>query len=368
MSTLAEAAQKPMGTQENDKIRVIIDGDWGGDEMQLLAVLATNPQKFNILGATCVFGNTSLENVVKNCGSILRLFNLDREIDYYAGVDKPHGEEPALDFAHGEDGIGGVKLDPAREEPQKQNAVDYIIEMVRKHPGQITLTMTGPASNIAEAIRRAPDIKEKVREIVMMGGCTDKIMKYPAELQHGQWVRTSNNAAPQQGNFTDYAEFNAYNASKDLKLVLESGIPIVMIPMNCTHQTTCTERVEKHIRKALNFIPKTRELIMGLIKAPEEIDRAKTDAGSVMHDFHTGTYLLDPVDYQGRRGYITVTTEGEQRGKTDFTPDENSHIWVADMVKQPWKMAQTLTTSLVAVTRHAIGNDPAPKRKGPNEG
>lgn len=46
--------------------KVIVDGDWGGDEMQLFAILLAHPDYVDVLGATCVFGNTSHWLVLEN--------------------------------------------------------------------------------------------------------------------------------------------------------------------------------------------------------------------------------------------------------------------------------------------------------------
>src|SRR5690554_1886439 len=102
-----------------EKQKVIIDGDWGGDEMQLAAVLLAHPEQVKVLGATATFGNTNHDQVLKNAGNILHFLRAS-EVPYFPGARVPTGveEQPAGDGAHGEDGIGNVNLPSAIRPPE----------------------------------------------------------------------------------------------------------------------------------------------------------------------------------------------------------------------------------------------------------
>jgi purine nucleosidase len=91
-----------------------------------------------------------------------------------------------------------------------------IAGVVRAHPGEITLVPVGPLTNIALALRVAPDLRTKVREIILMGGSITG------------------------GNMTPAAEFNIYSDAEAAKVVFASGIPITMVGLGATAQAILT--------------------------------------------------------------------------------------------------------------------------------
>ena len=101
---------------------------------------------------------------------------------------------------------------------QAQHGVDFIIEtLARGEPGSITLAALGPLTDIAMALVKAPDIAAGIGEVVVMGGAGFEI-----------------------GNVTPAAEFNIHVDPHAAEIVLESGIPITMIPLDVTHQALST--------------------------------------------------------------------------------------------------------------------------------
>ena len=58
-------------------------------------------------------------------------------------------------------------------EPSDENAVDFIVRTVKAHPNEVTLLVIGPATNIALAIRKNPEIIPLVKRVVYMGGAVD---------------------------------------------------------------------------------------------------------------------------------------------------------------------------------------------------
>jgi len=304
---------------------VIIDGDWGGDEMQLAAVLLAS-KKVDVIGATAVFGNTTHDQVFKNAGDILHLLNANN-IPFFPGAQGPGGvslpEEG--DGAHGANGVGGVNLEPTPAAPQKTDAVDFILETLRNRPaGTVTITATGPLTNIALALAKDPETMARVGDIIVMGGCTADLAGADVPVR--------------KGNITPDAEFNFYMAAKDAAEVLHSGLPITLFPMNCTHQLTLTPEREKALRAALAANPAGADAVLGMMRAPIDLDRRKFNLSPTMHDVHTALYLLHPALYEGRKGYVDVTEEGKATGRTDFTPSKNGTVLVMEKVKDADKL------------------------------
>ena len=325
-------------------MQVIIDGDWGGDEMQLAAVLLAHPEHVEILGATCTFGNTDHAQVVRNALNILHFLKADPKLEVHPGALKPSDTDllPG-DGAHGGDGIGNVDLPPSPHQPSKQQAVDFLLEQLRSHdPGTVTITASGPLTNIADALRRDRVTMSRVDQVIIMGGCTHDM---PA---HDVPVR--------RGNITYQSEFNFFQAAIDAALVMSSGLSIVLLPMNCTHQLTLTSEREEELRQTLSHLPTEVNQLIGMMTAPAAFDRTKFNIDPVMHDIHCALYLLFPEGYETVRGRVTVTPPDQlgipdsRTGHTDFNDDNASPVTVALHLKDPNRFWQIFLDSI----RHCL--------------
>ena len=304
------------------KKKVIVDGDWGGDEMQLMAVLLSHPEEAEILGACAVFGNTDLKQVVRNAGDILSFLGA-KDLPYYVGASSPTGEATLEgDNAHGQNGLGGATLPQTKRPPEKSTAVDFILNTLEKEPEKsITLIGVGPLTNIAQCFIKAPETLRRVKEIIIMGGCTTPMK--------------AADRPERSGNITPYAEFNFYMAARDAKTVLESGLPIILLPMNCTHQLSFTDIREKILREALKEFPRRADIIAKMIAAPHEIDRKKFNAVPIMHDVHTALSFLDPAAYKGKKGHVAITVGDKESGRSHFSVEENGSVLVMEKIKSP---------------------------------
>ena len=303
--------------------RVIIDGDWGGDEMQLAAVLLAHHDDVTVLGATAVFGNAAHSDVLRNAGDVLSLLNAE-DIQYHPGAEGPTGRQPlAGDGAHGANGVGGILLPQTTSEPQHKHAVDYILETLKSEPrGTVTITATGPLTNVAQAYTRDQETMARVKEIVIMGGCTE--------------LMAARDMPERGGNITPSAEFNFYMAAQDAQTVMNSGLPITLLPMNCTHQLTFTPERKQMLFDALAAYPDKRDVIINLITAPADLDQAKFGLAPVMHDVHTALYLVRPELYAPPvPGTIAITLDGELRGHSEFTPSDNGNVRVMQTLRDP---------------------------------
>ncbi len=157
-----------------EKIKIIIDTDIGDDIDDAFALAyAANSEEIEILGVTTVFRNAE-KRARMSCALLSSLEKSD--IPVYAGIDKPLAA-PILARKNDYWNENGEFI-PCQYLPEfddftyeDQHAVDYLIEILRNNPGEITLVPIGPLTNIAAAFRKAPDIIKKVKEIVLMGGC-----------------------------------------------------------------------------------------------------------------------------------------------------------------------------------------------------
>jgi purine nucleosidase len=216
--------------------KVIIDCDVGVDDA-LALILAFSSPELEVLGVTGVNGNVSLPKVMKNIEKVLTLIRPSNRPWVARGADRPLQGDPAhAESLHGEDGLGGVQIPPEEAGRWWQvfpgPAEKFIIKMARRYPAQITLIAIGPLTNLALALQKDTEAMGQFQEVVIMGGA----------------VRT-------RGNITPHAEFNFYVDPLAAKQVLESGLPLTLVPLDATHQVPLTPEVmEKRVRPLGNHL------------------------------------------------------------------------------------------------------------------
>ena len=190
---------------------IIIDTDPGIDDaVALLAALASS--ELDIIGITPVAGNVRLETAVSNAYRILSLAG--KEASVCPGCERPLIKplETAHDV-HGTEGMGSSWPDISVP-PSQLHGVDFLIKKALAHRDKpLTLCMLGPLTNLAMALIREPAVKEGIRQIVLMGGA----LKTP-------------------GNVTPFAEFNFHVDPHAAAVVFDSGLPIVMAPLDVTNK------------------------------------------------------------------------------------------------------------------------------------
>lgn len=191
--------------------RVIIDTDPGQDDAFAL-LLALGSPEIDVAGVTTVAGNVGVGQTADNARRILELAGRG-DIPVFAGAGRPILRPPRpVPEIHGETGIDGWDWQPARRPPEAMHAIDWLVEAFQgQAKASATLIVLGPQTNIALALRRAPEIAERIERIVFMGG--------------GYFAG---------GNMTPAAEYNILVDPEAAAIVLGSGIPITAVPLDAT--------------------------------------------------------------------------------------------------------------------------------------
>ena len=273
--------------------KTIFDCDPGVDDCIALMAALASPEAFEILGVTTVVGNVPLDVCARNALALMTL--LDREdIPVFAGCPRPMVEPAvAARHIHGETGLGAARLPEPRCETQTLHAVDFIIETLRSaDEGVVTLAPTGPLTNIAVALVKAPDIAKGVREIVLMGG-----------------------ARSEGGNITASAEFNMYADPHAARVVYQSGLPITAIGLDATLQLRCTPSRHAALENLGNAAGRAAAEMIGHVN--QVYGEVYGTEGAALHDPCVVAYLLAPDLFETAPAFVEVETRaGLTRGHT----------------------------------------------------
>ncbi|MDB5506263.1 MAG: nucleoside hydrolase [Devosia sp.] len=206
---------------------VIIDTDPGLDDA-IAMLFALNSPEFNILGVTTVAGNIGLDTTTRNAGRLLAL--LDRsDIPVIPGAIAPIHRTPITELAiHGPDGLGGVVLPEPGVPPLARNAADWMAETLLAAPeGSIDILALGPLTNLAQLLFDHPAAARRIGRVVAMGGTIDE-----------------------QGNAGPFAEFNLAADPEAADMLLRSGVPVTLIPLDVTRQVRADPGFVNRLRAA----------------------------------------------------------------------------------------------------------------------
>jgi purine nucleosidase len=189
--------------------KIIIDTDIGDDVDDAFAVaLALRSPELEILGITTTFGDTETRAklVDRLLGEVNRL-----DIPVAVGSPTPTPANDRFTQRRYAEGAHFARVSHPR-------AVDFILEQIRRYPGQITLVAIGPLMNVGAAIDKDPETFRKMRRVVLMGGSM-----YRGYGDMGYF--------PPHG---PQAEWNILNDIPSAQKLFASGVPLYVMPLDST--------------------------------------------------------------------------------------------------------------------------------------
>jgi purine nucleosidase len=261
--------------------RIIIDTDPGLDDAVAILLALAAADQLEVLGVVAVAGNLPLELTERNARRICTLAGRP-ELPVYAGCARPLMRPlVTAEGIHNDPRLDAVLPEPAAP-LQPQHGVDFLIETLRgAEAGEITLCALGPLTNIALALVKAPDIAGKIGELVIMGG-----------------------AGFELGNVTPAAEFNIHVDPHAAAIVIDSGVPITMIPLDVTHQVLTTTKRLAALRALGNHCGAA---VAALLDSFEKRRRPKFGSrGRALHDPCVIAYLLRSALFGGREVNVAI--------------------------------------------------------------
>lgn len=265
--------------------KIILDCDPGHDDA-LALTMAVASEQIELLGVTTSAGNQTPDKTLNNALRMLTLLDA-MDIPVAGGNHRPLMRDLKIaDYVHGETGLDGADLPEPAFEPVDQPAVELIADILRAQSEPVTLVVTGPMTNIALFLRVHPELENKIKQIVFMGGAVG------------------------QGNVQPTTEFNMAVDPEAAKIVINEEIPLVMAGLNVTLKAQiCPDDLEK-IRKINNRVAQaiTGQMeFYGKWYGQEEFRLA----GTPVHDPCTIAYLLKPEIFEAQLAYLDVETQGQ---------------------------------------------------------
>ena len=270
------------------KVKMILDCDTGHDDAIALMLASMHP-KIELLGVTVVAGNQTLDKTLPNTLNVCQHLHLD--VPVYGGMDRPMVRDRIVaDDVHGKSGLDGPVFERRYRRAERKHAVSYLIETLMASDGDITLVPVGPLSNIGMALRLEPRIAKKIKRIVLMGGAVGI------------------------GNATPSAEFNIFADPEAAHVVFNSGVPIVMMPLDLTNETIASREIIERMEAIGNKAGKLFGDIMRYTLRSQAVNGLK---GGPVHDVTAVMYLVHPEFFHTQEMYVEIDlTKGPSYGRT----------------------------------------------------
>lgn len=273
--------------------KIIIDTDPGQDDGVAILLALASPAELDVLGIVAVGGNVPLARTAANALRIVEL--ADRaDVPVYAGCARPMVRRPVTaEHVHGESGLDGPSFKDPVTPLQSQHGVDYLVEtLLGAAEASVTLCCLGPLTNVAMALVKAPEITRAIAEIVLMGGAYFEV-----------------------GNISPAAEFNIFVDPEAADVVLRSGVPITMLPLDVTHRALTTD---ERLARLAALGNRCGTAVAEMLRFSQRFDLKKYGwNGAPLHDPNVIAILLDPSLYEARHINVTVETASElTRGMT----------------------------------------------------
>lgn len=204
--------------------KYVIDTDIGDDVDDAFAVMLAAKSEMDVLGVTTVFRNAKQRAQMTQY--LLRLIGRG-DIPVYAGVDRAliqkienllPREMIEEEMKNGHYTLPQYAEEMSSEKVRTENAVDFLIGAAEKYGKDLTIVAIGPLTNMAIAIRKAPEAMSRIAELRLIGG--NYLQRKP--------------------------EWNVACDPEAARIVFTSGIPVKAIGIDTTMRCPLSdERMEK---------------------------------------------------------------------------------------------------------------------------
>ena len=214
---------------------VLIDTDMAGDDWMAILYLLNRPEVSVTAITVSGTGEAHCFPGINHAMSLAALAG-QPEIPVSCGRTTPLQGEHAFPpgWRANVDALAGLTLQSNPASPAAQPAAELLTTTIQSLPGKVTILTLGPLTNLAEALQSAPEIKDKIEMVYIMGGAVD----VPGN------VGTSG-----AGIDNSVAEWNIYIDPRAAAIVLQSGAPVTLVPLDATNHAPITQKFYERLKE-----------------------------------------------------------------------------------------------------------------------
>lgn len=274
--------------------KVIFDTDPGVDDAMALLFLARAPE-LELVGITTAMGNGTIEATTRNALYLRDRFRLGVPVARGAGASLAGVVSAPPTFVHGQNAMGDVALPEAPGSAAiAQPAHRFLIDMIKRHPHELTVIAVARLTNLALALREAPEIAGLLRGLVVMGA---------AFGTHGH-----------TGNVTPLAEANIFGDPLAAEEVFGAAWPVTIVGLDVTHASVMSDA---YLRSLAADGGELGGFLWDISRGYAAFHRTVgLDDGFYVHDSSAVAYACDPTLFTTTAGPVRVVTEGFATGHT----------------------------------------------------
>jgi inosine-uridine nucleoside N-ribohydrolase len=269
---------------------LVLDCDPGHDDMVAILLAAGSPA-IDLRAITTVAGNGTLQQTTRN--ALLTCTHAGiRDVPVAAGCDGPLlGALHTAGDVHGASAMDGADLGEPDVTAVDTHAIDLLAGVLRDATAPVTVVATGPLTNVALLLRRFPQLRAAIGEIVVMGGSIGA------------------------GNWRPLAEFNIFVDPEAAHVVFSSGLPVTMCGLDVTHQALATEDVLDGLRALGTPLAATVVELLGFFA--EQYRRIWGFPAAPVHDPVAVARVIDPGVVRCVPAHVAIELAGTHtRGAT----------------------------------------------------
>ncbi len=282
----------------DNKHKVIIDTDPGIDDTTAL-IFTMFDERLDVKLYVTVKGNIKVDIATNNMLHLLEKFGKNTPVA--RGSEKALFRDSAdAAWLHGEHGMGPTYIPPkAKTQPIKEDALNAMARIIRENPHEVTLLMFGPHTNIGKLLWQYPDVIPLIKQIIFEGFAPF--------------------ALPGWG---EHISFNISTDPEAAKIIIDSGIPLVIIPSVLGREYT---HLTQNMIEEIGTMNDTGKFLEEIYQTYWE--HGYPDKRIATNDTDAYLYLVEPELFTTKRVDVAVSlNEDDIPGKTYATPHSGGNV------------------------------------------
>lgn len=289
------------------KKKVILDCDPGMDDSMAI-VMAAKSTVLDLQAVTTTLGNYPVDITCVNARKILEMIGKQDTIPVARGMERPMVRQAPKDpFTHGIDGQAENHLPTPVTPLAPQHSIDLIIDFVHKYPNEMTILCTGPMTNLAMAMVKAPDIIPLIKEVIAISGAFG-LNEYAFANATGD---------------TPQSEWNVYVDPEAAEIVYTSGVKLTCLGLDVATHFDVNFSDEDILLLENSPNPEAKFLRQAI----RFVTNRGYEAYCTIIDCMAVGYAIDPTLVSTIRSRVGIETKGELTFGMTVRDGRHHHVW-----------------------------------------